>query len=499
VNVEEIITAIKTGGKLDSDPRLPAAFKSTFSQTTGGATTGLTFYDLEPGAKLLYPVLTPLRNIIPRVSGKGGIQANWKSVTGINTTNLDVGVSGGNRGAVMAVATQDNSAAYKGIGIEDNVDFEAQYAGQPFEDIRALAGLTGLQGLMLKEEPALLGACGTYQLGATNTPALAPSGAGGNLPAATYSVIAVALTLDGWINASVSAGIRQQVSRTNADGSTDLFGGGSAKKSTNATAAVPGSGNGSLVASVQTTAGALAYAWFWGAAGSEVLGAITTVPTVTITAAATGTQTAASVSGTTDYSNNALLFDGLLTQALRPGSGAYVHDLGGAGFTADNASGIVEIDAALKDRWDNYRLSPDAIWVSSQESLNVGKKILTSGTSGAVRFTVDMKNGAVGGGVMWTSYLNKFGLNGGPYAKGKEIPVQIHPNLPPGVMLMTTSALPYPLSNVGNVMQVRARQDYYQIEWPLRSRRWEYGVYADQVLQHYYPPSLVVITGIGNS
>src|SRR5438270_10206585 len=63
--------------------------KSTFSQS-GSATTGLTFYDLEAGAKMLYPVLTPLRNEIPRVSGRGGIQANWKAVTGINTSGIRV-------------------------------------------------------------------------------------------------------------------------------------------------------------------------------------------------------------------------------------------------------------------------------------------------------------------------------------------------------------------------------------------------------------------------
>ena len=39
-------------------------------------------------------------------------------------------------------------------------------------------------------------------------------------------------------------------------------------------------------------------------------------------------------------------------------------------------------------------------------------------------------------------------------------------------------------------MQIRTRQDYYQIEWPLRTRKYEYGVYADEVLQHYFPPSM---------
>ena len=40
------------------------------------------------------------------------------------------------------------------------------------------------------------------------------------------------------------------------------------------------------------------------------------------------------------------------------------------------------------------------------------------------------------------------------------------------------------------------RQDYYQIEWPPRARRYECGVYADEVLQHYFPPSMAIISNI---
>jgi hypothetical protein len=130
--------------------------KATFSQS-GTATSGLTYYDLELGAKFLYPVLTPLRNEIPRVSGKGGIQANWRAVTGVNTTGLRIGVSGGNRGGVQAVTTADYTAAYKGIGIETSVDFEAQYAGAGFDDVKAIGAKTGLEACMLGEEILLLG------------------------------------------------------------------------------------------------------------------------------------------------------------------------------------------------------------------------------------------------------------------------------------------------------------------------------------------------------
>ena len=55
---------------------------------SASAVSGITAYDLEAPSKKLYPVITPLRNEIPRVSGKGGIQANWRAVTGVNTTCL---------------------------------------------------------------------------------------------------------------------------------------------------------------------------------------------------------------------------------------------------------------------------------------------------------------------------------------------------------------------------------------------------------------------------
>lgn len=36
----------------------------------------------------------------------------------------------------------------------------------------------------------------------------------------------------------------------------------------------------------------------------------------------------------------------------------------------------------------------------------------------------------------------------------------------------------------------------HQLEWPLRSRKYEYGVYTDQVLQVYFPPANAVLTNI---
>ena len=472
--------------------------KSTFAQSAS-ATSGLTYYDLELGAKLLYPVLTPLRNMIPRVSGKGGIQAAWRGITGINTSGIRLGVSGGNRGGVMAVTTQDYTAAYKGLGLEGSVDFEAQYAGQGFDDIRAIAAQTLLESVMIGEEQMILGGDGSVALGTTPTPTVAAVTSGGALADATYSVIAVAITLDGYLNGSVAGGIQAQITRTNADASSDTFGGGAAQQSGAATAAVSGgSGAGSVTAKVAVVKGAVAYAWFWGAAGSEKLGAITTINSYVITAAAAGTQTALSL-GTADNSQNALAFDGLLALAAKSGSNSYIASqavgtLGtGTPLTGDGAGGITEIDTALKSFWDNYRLSPDTIWCNSQEALNISKKIQVGTSTGANRIVFNMDRDNIGGGVMVRSYLNRFSMAG-----GSNIDIKIHPNMPAGTILFTTAKLPYPLSNVGNVMQIRTRQDYYNIAWPLRSRKYEQGVYADEVLQHYFTPSMGIINNIAN-
>lgn len=497
-NVNEILQAISKAQQTPiEDPILKnlGLAKSTFSQP-GSATTGLNYYDLELGAKFLVPVLTPLRNEIPRVSGKGGIQANWRAITGINTTGLRIGVSGGNRGAVMSVATQDYVAAYKGIGLESSVDFEAQYAANGFDDLRSQAGLRGLQATMIGEELVILGGNGSLSLGTTGTPTLSGSTTGGTLAAATWSVICVALSLDAMVNGSVAGGIQASITRTNADGTSDTFGGGAAQKSASATVVTTGS-TGSVTASTAVKTGAAGYAWFWGTAGSELLGAITTINSVSITATATGTQTAASLPAA-DNSVNNLIFDGLLTIAQK-GLGSYVSQqpTGTAGvgtpLTSDGAGGIVEIDAALKWFWDNLRLSPNTIWVNSQEALNISRKILAGSASAAQRFVFNAVQDAIGGGIMVRTYLNRFSMGG-----AQTIDIRVHPNMPAGTILFDTTSIPYPLSGVGNVRQIRARQDYYQIEWPLRSRRYEYGVYADEVLQHYFPPSLGVITNIGN-
>ena len=39
-------------------------------------------------------------------------------------------------------------------------------------------------------------------------------------------------------------------------------------------------------------------------------------------------------------------------------------------------------------------------------------------------------------------------------------------------------------------------EDFYQTEWPRRTRAYEYGVYTDQVRQNFFMPGMMVLTNL---
>jgi hypothetical protein len=475
----------------------------------GSATTGLQAYNLEGPSKKLIPVLTPLRNMIARVTGGFAIQANWKAITNINVGNVRAGVSEGRRGGVITHSQSEYLAAFRGFGLENNVTFEAGYASKNYEDVKALAVSSTLRATMIQEERLILGGNTSLALGITPTPTLAASTTGGTLATQTLSVICVALGLQAYLDvagvnngaigqsADLVNGVPGVIRRPNADGTTETFGGGSAQKSVAATVAVTGA-TGSATATVTPVRGATGYAWFTGAAGSERLTVVTTIASVSITAAPGGSNQLASALAASDNSTSALDFDGLLTMAFNPALNAYYYQMPagtpgiGTGLTADGAGGISEFEAAFLSFYNKYRLSPTRIFVSSQELINITKKIIANGGAPLLRLNVDAHNqGTLQAGTVVGSYLNK--------VTGNVIPVVVHPNVPAGTVFFFTESLPYDASGIGDTCRMLMRQDYYQLEWPLKSRKYEYGVYADGVLQHYAPFSMGIITGIANA
>jgi hypothetical protein len=459
--------------------------------------TGLIAYDLQAPAKNLYPVNTPIIKSIPRVGGGVGTATNWRQVNAITGSgfNNTPWVPEGQRAGQMSYSTSNKAAPYVTIGEEDQVTFEAISAGRTFEDVQASMTMRLLQKMMLKEEAAVLFGNTSIALGTPATPVLSVAAAGATLPAATYSVIVVALTAEGMQNSSVALGVATSKTVTGADGKTFVVNGGSSNKSTNATQAV--TLGQSLSATVTAIQGAAGYAWYVGTAGSETLQAITSINSLIITAPlSSGNQAASTV--TADCSSNGTGYDGLLTTALKAGSGAYLNYLatGTAGtgtvLTASGKGSVNEIDQMMLTMWNNYQVSVDVLYVNGQQQKDITTRCLQSGSAPLLQYFADPKAGeyalTAGGAVEY--YYN-------PYLN-KKIPIKVHPNLPAGTILGWAENLPvqYQSNEVPNVAEIKTRRDYYQIDWPIQTRAQQAGVYAEETLAVYAPFAFGVLANV---
>ena len=172
----------------------------------------------------------------------------------------------------------------------------------------------------------------------------------------------------------------------------------------------------------------------------------------------------------------------MLTVGFNPANSAYVQSLAsgtagtGSFLTASGRGSVVEIDNMLLSMWNNYRLSPTVLYVNAQEQKNITNKCLTNASGPLIHYNVaaDQNQGgpygiSASGVVRW--YYNPFSVDG-----GFDIPVKVHPDLPPGTILALCERLPvwYQSNQTPNVAEVLTRRDYYRVDWPLRTRRREY-------------------------
>lgn len=484
--------------------------------------TGLVYYDLRAPAMNLFPTVTPLRNAIGRTQRPNpGDAAHWKAI--YSTTGSGFPYMGwvpeGRRSASMSYSATTITQPYATMGEEDSLTDEARLAAQGFEDESALVQLRLLLKMFVKEEAGILGGNSSLTLGAPGTITSAAAGSGATLPTLNpYSIYCVALTMEGFLNSSLANGVATGITVTGNDGKNFTLNGGSSALSAQKTQAVT---LGQILSvSVANVPGAVGYAWYVGAAGSETLQAITTISSATFSAPLTaGAQGVSAITG--DHSNNGTsAFNGLLTTAyLAAGAGGgsapyfngspnsyVVHQANGTagtgtGLTASGHGGVVEIDNMLVSMWNNSRVSPTVIYVNAQELANITSKVLTNASAPLLRYNVEADaQGMVeykltaAGTVAF--YFNPYTADG-----GVRIPIKIHPNLAPGTIIGWTETLPpwYVSNETPTVAQMLTRQDYTNEVWPRTERQQYYGVYVQEQLAVYAPFAMGVIDNIGNA
>jgi hypothetical protein len=155
-----------------------------------------------------------------------------------------------------------------------------------------------LSALMIQEEFIILGGNASTGLGTPTAPTVANSASGGTIAAATYDVIVIALTLEGYpqlVGGGRRAGRpgRPAPTRTAAP-TTSAPGVG--QKSAPPDDHHRGSTS-SITATTPAVKGAVAYAWYVGTAGNERISQITTINSVLITAIPGASQLASAQPG----------------------------------------------------------------------------------------------------------------------------------------------------------------------------------------------------------
>lgn len=488
---------------------------------TSPLASGLVPFDLEESAKILTPVLSPLRNDIPRVKGQGTAR-RFKRITGISgsgtggianlspflndSSTIGVGSLTLRRGAKISYASDDKTYNYKQFGLSDVVTWSAEFAGLGFTDVRQLSQTALLYATMMAEERAIIAGRGTDAGVYVGTLATPPSGQ-----------VALTVRAAGVGETGNSAVIANLFVRVSAEG---MFGESiaSAEVTTAGLAALTGrvidvtmtgagvSGATGYKVYVGTATG-LVNQFFAGRTGcwGGVSGLGTASFSIQFTGAGVGGTPSTGANGSaTDTASSADAYDGILTVQTDPTQSGAIFSAG-AGLSASSIG--IEFQQVFTALYaglsGNSRLTgvassaasqgvkadPDEIWLAGQDRKQLSALFL-SGGSGNPTFFMNVASNSDGMrmGQVVTAMLNE--------VTGKEVACKVHPYLPQGTSLVLSRSLPTPDSQVPAPFQMVLPQDYLAIPWPVIQHTYDQSSYGFGALVHYAPAFSGVVKDI---
>lgn len=457
----------------------------------GPNSVNLVPYDLDAPAKLLVPRNTPLRNSLPRTKGQG-LALEFRRILGWSNSSTGVadklpfidsqtasetfGPMTLRRGPKINYAADSKTVAYVEMGLSDQVNWKAQYAGQGYQDVRSLSQTALLWSHMLGEEKALLfgrGASAKGYAGAISAPVvtLASSASGGTVAAGTYYVKVTAVGGGG-------ESVPSTVVNTGAlSGSTSKF---------TVTVATEPVGAAGYSLYIGTTSGAETYVTTFSGKTYDVL----TTP-ATGGAAVPSSDTTVSANG----------YDGFLTVLLDPTQSGYVGRLSGNVYDATTPANSLgdkpwqDAFAALYGATGNgpnavkRQADPDEIWVDGNIRRKLGDWIKLSTTNTGYRIQLDPTDasGATIGAAA-SAIQNQ--------VTGKMVDLNVHPFMPSGASIIRSRTLPVPDSEISATSEVRCVQDYMSVDWPVVQMTYDASTYWFGTLVHYAPQWSGALVGL---
>lgn len=490
------------------------ALKSFTAGNLGiGSVNGLVPFDLLAPSRLIYPVYTVLRNKFPRPAGQGTSRRE-KVFTGISGSGtggqgaLDIGISelvqsGGNfsnwplnlppSGAQTEV---DLNVPYKFFGITEQLSWLAQFAGQGFEDISALANLIMLQQMMMGEEYMMIAGTSATLAAPVLVSATARNAGTGETPltfgAADVSVCVTATNYYGETVASNVLTVTNATSGTsvidlvvnNSDGALQwnayVVSAASASVSTATWLMV-----GATTQSGTTTGGSQSAQ----RVGGSMLTLQGAVPTTGVHPPTTDTGTGKStrMEGVIPILSGASAANGTLPAGWE------------AGYYKGNAGTHLSYNViyqALSGLWETnstntgaYKADPAEIMGDGGDIMRLSNDVIAQGSATNYRLFLDQSDVP---GVRVGAAVSEFQ---NPITRSV-LKMVVHPNWTQGTAALMTYQLPQTWTNVANAWEMTCVQDYVSIAWPTIDATYRYSMFLYGALVPHAPMYSGLIQGL---
>ena len=445
---------------------------------------GFTPFDLQDSIEFLVPVMTPLRNSIPRRKAQGQA-VQIRQITGYSNSR-----TGGVPNLNTFFNSATNTSTYNGItlnrpntisysadalvvpfvenGISDSVEYQAQFAAQGFTDLRQLSNTAAIYSHMLGEENNILNSTSAVLPVAGVTATTDNGGTATGLPAGTYTPLV-----------TISSAFGESKALTGQ--STTVAAGESVTVVLNS---VP---VGAVALNVYVTVSGIHYVGRTTSTASgsfPVLFAVT--PTLPSTSADNGSspeyQFGGTALGTAGYTG---MISTLLGNGSTPAAAGYVKAVNGPLGTA---APFGEINTMLVEMWETNRAQPGTLYTSGRIQAALLAEIQQQGSATSYRANyMTGDDGIIVGGAV-TGITSPVG--------GPALNIVAHPFIPEGVVIAHSTTLPSPVSGVPGTATIDNVVDLTTIEWPQIGMSYDLSTYQYGSFVFHTPGFDGILTGI---
>lgn len=484
-SLQQIVTAI-------GNPDLTRSF--TAGNLGIGTVSGLVPFDLLAPSRLIYPMYTVFRNKLPRPAGQGTsrIERVFTGISGTQTGGqgvVDISIpelvqSGGSLASTSWPLNLPGSGSqtevqlnvpYKFFGLTESLSWLAQFAGQGFEDISALANLILLQEMMLGEEYAMLSATGSA-IGTPGTPTATVRTAGSNETAFNTTITAVKVVATNYYGSTAASAASSGFTVASGQVVDVTF------------PAMPAGGQSWNIYAYD---GSVYYLVASGVGGVKYTLQGTTLPaSSTPPATDTGTGSATRMEGLIP-----VLTGKSAASSIYPANwqGGYVNQAVGTHLSYN------VLYTALQALWDGanttstnpgaFRADPAEIVGEGGDIMRLSNDVISQGAATNYRLFLDQPDVS---GVRVGAAVSEFQ---NPITRSV-LKLVVHPWLTQGTAMLMTYQLPQTWTNIANAWEMTMVQDYVSIAWPVIDATFRYSIFMYGALVSHAPQYSGILQGL---